>query len=104
MSTQDRDPVTGVTDEQYDRFAADPYASTRLPERDAAGTGHTRHGNHWMHVLMCLPMFLIVGYLIPTGSASLSALVFPVLCMIIMAAMMFFMNRSSETGHSRHSR
>ncbi len=94
----------------FDRFAADPYAPTPAPlgdeaPRSAEGSVHAGHGAHgghkwWMHLLMCGPMFAVVGYLIFTGAYSLNALIYPVLCMVMMMAMMGFMNRGGGAGGS----
>jgi len=41
---------------------------TDRPETSATPTAHRGHG--WLHWLMCLPMLLIVGYLVLTGAAG----------------------------------
>jgi hypothetical protein len=63
------------------------------PGRD----GQRKHGGHGlMMMLMCVPMLLIAGLLVATGAAGTGALVAAVLCMAMMAAMMFMM----PGGHS----
>lgn len=49
-----------------------------------------------MMMLMCLPMLLIAGFLVVSGVAGTGGLVAAVLCMTMMAAMMFMM----PGGHS----
>jgi hypothetical protein len=50
------------------------------------------HGSH--HLLMmlcCIPMVAIVVLLVTTGTATAGALLVPIACMVMMAAMMAFM-------------
>lgn len=66
---------------------------TTAPGRD----GEAKHGGHGlMMMLMCLPMLLIAGFLVVSGVAGTGGLVAAVLCMTMMAAMMFMM----PGGHS----
>ena len=63
------------------------------PGRDGQGK---RDGHGLMMMLMCVPMLLIAGLLVATGAAGTGAVVAAVLCMAMMAAMMFMM----PGGHS----
>ena len=78
---------------------------TRLPPLDKGNLGHERehdHGeSHAGHRLLmlacCVPMLVIVGVLLATGAASGGAIGFALLCLAMMAAMMFIM----PSGHDR---
>jgi len=48
-------------------------------------------------MIACIPMFVIVGFLVITGAAGSGAIVYPVLC----AAMMWLMMFAMPGGH-RH--
>lgn len=75
---------------------------TGQPETGPTHGHHTGH-NHWMHLLMCAPMFLIVGYLVLTGKAGGGSILYAVGCLVMMGAMMAMMNRGSSThGSSTH--
>ncbi len=85
----------------YDRFAADPYSSApQTPPKAPIRKGHGGHG--LMHLLMCAPMLLVVGYLIFFGGAPLGTLGYALVCMIMMSVMMLFMNKGSGGGHAGH--
>ncbi|WP_156665471.1 hypothetical protein [Rhodococcus phenolicus] len=65
------------------------------PPTEPTGTGG--HGRHrWMMLACCVPMLIIAGALVLTGSASVGGLVFALACAAMMAMMMF-----SPGGH-RH--
>src|SRR5665647_2039452 len=51
---------------------------TDRPETSATPTAHRGHG--WLHWLMCLPMLLIVGYLVLTGAAGGGAILYALGC------------------------
>jgi hypothetical protein len=46
--------------------------------------------------LMCLPMLVIVGLLILSGSAGLGATVYALACLGMMAVMMLFMQHGTR--------
>lgn len=64
-------------------------------------TGHGK-SHHWMHLLMCAPMLLIVAGYLWTGRASLAAgsvmaAVIPALgCVVMMWLMMRMMNHRAD--------
>jgi hypothetical protein len=60
------------------------------PDEDAA-TGHRGHGGHRLMIACCIPMLVIVGILVATGVAGTGAILFAVICLGMMAAMMFAM-------------
>lgn len=50
------------------------------------------HGGHrWLMIACCIPMVVIVGILLATGVAGTGAIVFAVVCLGMMALMMFAM-------------
>ncbi len=59
---------------------------------------HHGHGHGWLMWLMCLPMVLIVGYLLLTGAVGGGAIVYALGCLIMMGVMMRFMNHGSGGG------
>ena len=63
-------------------------------------TPESHSGRHWMHLLMCTPMLLVVGYLVVTGRAGGGAIFYAVGCMAMMGVMMAMMNHGSSTGDS----
>lgn len=72
-------------------------APTTVPSpagQPAQHHGHG-HGHGWMMWLMCLPMVLIVGYLLITGAVGGGALIYALGCVIMMGVMMLLMNRGS---------
>ena len=56
-------------------------------------TPESHSGRHWMHLLMCTPMLLVVGYLVVTGRAGGGAIFYAVGCMAMMGVMMLMMGR-----------
>lgn len=69
----------------------------------SAVDGHTHgKGHHLMHLLMCAPMFLIVGAALWSGRANLTvggvgaALIPAIGCMVMMWAMMSLMNHGPD--------
>ena len=93
-STQGTDTFTNYTPPTD---PPQPAASPEPPRETALG----RHaGHHWMHVLMCAPMLLVVGFLVLTGRAGGGAIFYAVGCMAMMGAMMAMMNRGSSTDDS----
>ena len=69
------------------------------PEAGPTPVRHAGH-SHWMHVLMCAPMLLVVGYLLLAGKVGGGAILYALSCMIMMGAMMAMMDRGSG-NHSR---
>lgn len=58
------------------------------PQGEPRGTeGHS--GHRWMMIACCVPMLIIAGALVLTGSVSIGGLVFALGCVVMMAAMMF---------------
>ena len=89
---------------------ADPPAFTVPPAEHTgynASTGHDansgahQHGEHGGHGLMmlvcCIPMVAVAVLLVVSGTASAGALVWAMGCLLMMAAMMFFI----PGGHNR---
>lgn len=66
--------------------------------KHASHAGHGSH--HWMHLLMCAPMVLVVGFLVLTGRAGGGSIFYALSCLGMMAVMMVLMNRSSGGGGS----
>ena len=55
-------------------------------------TGHGGHGGHGLMMLVCcIPMVAVVVLLVVSGTAGAGALVWALGCVLMMAAMMFFM-------------
>lgn len=78
----------------------DPLQSAETPE-PGTETAPGRHaGHHWMHLLMCAPMLLVVGYLVLTGRAGGGSIFYAVGCMVMMGVMMAMMNHGSSTDDS----
>lgn len=69
------------------------------------GTAPGRHGSHHlMHLLMCAPMLLVVGYLVLTGRAAGGSIFYALGCMVMMGVMMAMMNRGSgDQGSGKHT-
>ena len=91
---------TPAVSDPFDRFAADPYATSTPPPAAASvpSAPPRRHG--WFrHLLMCAPMLAVVAVLVATGSAGVGAISYALLCMAMMGAMMLFMNHGSAGGH-----
>lgn len=89
MSTQPPAPRYPAQDTQ-------PPADQHAERHDGSGHGH--HGGHGlMMMLMCLPMVLIVGFLVVTGTAGAGLFAPALLCMGMMAVMMYLM----PGGHGR---
>lgn len=81
--------------------AADPVLEPVRHRHDPKMTGHGK-SHHWMHLLMCAPMLLIVAGYLWTGRASRSAggvmaAAIPALgCVVIMWLMMRMMNHGAD--------
>ncbi|WP_122263709.1 hypothetical protein [Ornithinimicrobium cerasi] len=71
-----------------------PTVTADREEPAQAPRGHGAHG--WAMWLMCLPMLLIVGLLILSGSAGLGATVYALACLGMMAVMMLFMQHGTR--------
>lgn len=52
------------------------------------GQPKSGHGHRWMMIACCIPMLVIAIALVVTGVASVSFIVFAVLCTLMMALMM----------------
>jgi hypothetical protein len=74
--------------------------AAEAPATAKGAAAHGRHGGHWMHLLMCAPMLLIVGYLVITGKAGGGSIIYAVGCMVMMGVMMALMGRGSNGGDS----
>lgn len=89
------------SDSDAPRPAADPVLEPVRHRHDPKMTGHGK-SHHWMHLLMCAPMLLIVAGYLWTGRASLSAggvmaAAIPALgCVVIMWLMMRMMNHGAD--------
>lgn len=85
--------------------AAPPTEVTGPVETGQPGSepAHGHHGGgHWMHLLMCAPMLLVVGYLVLTGKAGGGAILYAVGCLAMMGAMMAMMNHGPDDHSSGH--
>ena len=95
-----REPV------QYANYPPTDAADRAVPA-EAPGTGTTpesHKGHHWMHLLMCAPMLLIVGYLLLTGRAGGGSIFYALACMAMMGVMMAIMNHASgDQGSGNHT-
>jgi hypothetical protein len=82
----------------------DPLQPTASPG-PGTETAPGRHGgHHWMHLLMCAPMLLVVGYLVLTGRAGGGSIFYAVGCMAMMGVMMAMMNHGSgDQGSGNHT-
>jgi hypothetical protein len=87
-STQDRETFTN-----YVPPAARHEGAGTGPGMEAAP--RRQGGRHWVHLLMCLPMLLVVGFLVLTGRAGGGSLFYAVGCMAMMGLMMAMMNHGS---------
>ena len=82
---------------------ADPLSTIDPPQLGTEPTsGHHAGHSHWMHLLMCAPMLLIVGYLLLTGKAGGGAILYAVSCMAMMGVMMAMMDRGSGNHPGGH--
>ena len=91
-----RDPDTFTN---YTPPTDPPHAAA--PPESGMETAPGRHaGHHWMHVLMCAPMLLVVGYLVLTGRAGGGSIFYAVGCLAMMGVMMAMMNHGSSTDDS----
>ena len=51
---------------------------------------------HWLMALVCVPMLLIVGFLILTGTLALGTAMLAAACLAAMGLMMFAMERTNH--------
>ena len=72
----------------------DPHNITHQPTERGDHGGHGGHG--LMMLVCCIPMVAVVVLLVVSGTAGAGALVWALGCVLMMAAMMFFM----PGGHS----
>ena len=66
----------------------------RHSQQDHDHQGHEQEGgksHRWLMVVCCIPMLIIVGVLVATGVAGTGAVLFAVICLGMMALMMFAM-------------
>jgi hypothetical protein len=70
------------------------------PGPDTAPESHK--GHHGMHLLMCAPMLLVVGYLVLTGRAGGGSIFYALGCMAMMGVMMMVMGRMGGDSGPRH--
>ena len=75
----------------------DPAETT--PGHEGSHRGHSRgHGGHGLMMLvMCLPMLVLAGFLVLGGAGGAGVVVPALVCVAMMAAMMFMM----PGGHDR---
>jgi hypothetical protein len=64
-----------------------PHRGHEQPSHEEQGG----NGHRWLMIVCCIPMVVIVGVLLATGVAGTGAIVFAVLCLGMMALMMFAM-------------
>lgn len=65
-----------------------PLPQPQVSEQD----GHEGHGGHrLMMIACCIPMLIIVGILVATGVVGSGAILYAVLCTLMMGLMMFAM-------------
>jgi len=74
--------------------------TARLRSEETSGSHGGRH--RWMHVLMCAPMLLVVGYLVLTGRAGGGSIFYALGCIAMMGVMMAMMNHGSDDQGSRN--
>jgi len=61
--------------------------NTQTPQHE-----HGSHGaHHMLMMLMCAPMLLVLVLLVASGTATAGALLFPIVCMVMMGVMMAYM-------------
>ncbi|AII11306.1 hypothetical protein CJ179_48380 [Rhodococcus sp. ACS1] len=75
-------------DDRREPYIGDNSGHDEHGERHGAG-GHSRH--RWMMVACCVPMLLIAGALVLTGTVGIGGIVFALACVGMMAVMMFSM-------------
>jgi hypothetical protein len=69
-----------------------PHQHDGHESRPDAATGLRGHGGHrLMMIACCIPMLVIVGILVGTGVAGTGAILFALICLGMMAVMMFAM-------------
>ena len=103
-------PYSPGTQTDPDRYAArsltPPPDLPRPVDPPQAGTetetapGHHKGHNHWMHLLMCAPLVLVVGYLVLAGKVGGGAILYAVGCLVMMGVMMAMMNHGSGDNTS----
>lgn len=91
------------SDSDAPRPAADPVLEPVQHRHDPKMTGHGK-SHHWMHLLMCAPMLLIVaGYLWTGPAGGVMAAAIPALgCVVIMWLMMRMMNHGADHHRAKN--
>lgn len=94
-------------DAKHPRFTYPAPAETESPANQERGheqgqghgqrQGHGQGGHGLMMLLMCLPMFLIVGFVVLTGAAGSGAFLGALVCMGMLLLMIYAM--PSGHGH-----
>lgn len=80
-------------------------STTQVSDRreDGGGSSHAKghrggHGHsHWMMIACCVPMVLVVAFLL-VGGAGIASLAPAVLCVAMMGVMMLAMSRMHRRG------
>ena len=93
---------TGFATRAQDASPQDATPSPTTPPKPAGEQPqHHGHGHGWLMWLMCLPMLLIVGYLLLTGAVGGGAIIYALGCLVMMGVMMRLMNHGTGdgTGH-----
>lgn len=66
------------------------------PQEDSTHEHETGHGGHrWMMIACCIPMLIVVGVLVASGTAGSGAIIYAVVCL----GMMWLMMRAMPGGH-----
>ena len=82
-----------MTDEDWREPPAGDHSGHEGAGHQGKG-GHSRH--RWMMIACCIPMLVIAGALVLTGTVGIGVVVFVLGCVGMMAVMMFSM------GGERH--
>ena len=94
MNQYPHDPASGPRDSTSGVPQLPTMTADHHDEPSGSVSGHGAHG--WAMWLMCLPMLLIVGLLILTGTAGLGATVYALASLGMMAVMMLFMQHGTR--------
>lgn len=69
----------------------DHLSRDQLREQNAGHQEQGGNGHRWLMLACCIPMVVIVAVLLVTGAAGTGAILFAVICVGMMALMMFAM-------------